>query len=109
VDVSCAGTEIVLGTGHVVLRPHINLFIHIHARRVKHGMMRGNMRSKVDWVKDWVRRWIECRYCHRNIYKGEKVWKLVGAPSLYVICKGCGEKFGLKEVGSYVNRRINNT
>lgn len=53
------------------------------------------MKSKIDWVKGWVRKWTECRFCHRNLYKGEMVWSLKGTPSPYFICKGCGEKFNL--------------
>ena len=53
--------------------------------------------KRVDWIKGWVRSWVECRFCHRVIYRGERVWKLIGTPSMYVICKKCGEGFGLRE------------
>lgn len=55
------------------------------------------VKSKVDWAKSWVRKWQECRYCHRNVYSGEMVWKLVGAKSPYYVCRQCGEKFRLRE------------
>jgi hypothetical protein len=54
-------------------------------------------KSRVDWTKSWVRKWCECRYCHRNLYAGERVYKLVGTPSEYIICKECAEKFKLRE------------
>jgi hypothetical protein len=55
------------------------------------------MTSKMDWVKGWVRKWQECRFCHRNLYAGERVFKLVGTPSNYIICKECAGKFNLRE------------
>lgn len=56
------------------------------------------MKSKMDWVKGWVRKWTECRFCYRNLYKGEMVWCLSGTPSPYFICKECGSKFKMGKV-----------
>lgn len=50
------------------------------------------MKAKASWIKKWR----ECRYCHRTIFVGEKVYKLVGTPSTYIICKSCAEKGGLR-------------
>jgi len=43
-------------------------------------------------IKTRTRKWVECQYCHRNVYRGEVVYKVRGMR--YFVCRKCYEKGG---------------
>ncbi len=48
--------------------------------------------KEIGWIKHTAQFWGICQYCKRNIYKGEKCWKIKGMA--YVVCNKCHEERG---------------